>query len=153
MPVSRSVPTTTPQSGLCPATATFRAFDATASEAGCRTSGRGRTAGQGTATYDAASHTLQYHVQLTAAVPNTDYLLDISECDASGARTARGDGGHLHTNASGAASLDGTWPVQTGARWLRASVLAYCADPTSPAPTVPCKPEGYATEAMLPPGR
>ena len=90
---------------------------------------------------------------MQGGTPNQTYLVDVSECATGGERLARGDAGHFTTDAAGNGTLSGTYVVQSDARWIKAAVLSYCADPQGGPPVLPCTPEGFATDALLPPGR
>ena len=134
-----------------PATATgaLKQFDATAREAGCLTTGQGRAAGSIDGQYDPATRSARYTIALTGAPPNTDFLLDISECCAGGERLARGDGGHLRTDGQGSGRLEGSWALQTEARRVRASLVAYCDAGAGLAPILPCGSAAFASDALL----
>src|SRR5436190_19692357 len=62
----------------------LRAFDARTVQAGCGDTEAGPATGTARLGYDAASRSLTYTLTLTDAAPNTDYLLDVSECAAGG---------------------------------------------------------------------
>jgi hypothetical protein len=131
----------------------LKQFDAAAGEVSCQTKGTGQPLGELEIKYDGATRSAIYTVTLRGAKPNTEFLLDVTECGKQGERLVRGDGGHLVTDAKGNGSLQGSWAVQSDAKWVKASLLATCLTPGETVPTVPCDPDGFASDALVPPGR
>jgi hypothetical protein len=134
--------------------AKLKQFDAMAREVDCQTKGKGKEAGEVEVGYEAANNSLQYTITLSGAEPNADYLLDVAECSGKD-RLARGDGGHVRTDASGNGTLTGIWQINmANAKHVKASILRYCpsTEEATP-PTVPCGSSGFSIDALKPPGR
>src|SRR5439155_26951015 len=131
----------------------LKQFDATAREAGCQGVGRGRAAGGVQGQYDPQTRTVRFRLQLSGAPANAAFLLDVAGCGPGGQRLARGDGGHLTTDAQGNGTLEGSWALQSEARSVRASLVRYCDGGEGAAPIIPCGPTAFATDALLLPER
>ena len=135
-----------------PATAKLKQVDLGQPEGNCQTKGAGTQSGDVQGAFDLASDTLGFGFALSGAAPDADYLVDVTECTAQGARIARGDGGHLHTDGAGHATFTGTWEPQSDAATVKLTLVRFCQGPKDVVPSIPCDTQGFATDALLPAG-